>query len=253
MRQKELTIMKQNPLILSSWNSDLETLDLKIVDFLINLLQNELVVHGGELTLFNYEQVINRKILVKASRFKDIIGSGKNSNELILQSLRKISDTSTILRNFTDTDGKKYKAVVLRLINSIKEFDKSIEAKNIDKREDVFEIEFNDLFLKISTAAFNVQVGNYTKVSLPSSFELKSKYAIKLYQLIKQAEFKDTAFSFNLKELQEYFQVDEKQPFSYIVKFINKFAPEINKLIEFEYKIYKKEKTISFQVLRQPL
>jgi hypothetical protein len=106
VKNDNMTIMKQNSLILAKWKEELDSIDIRIVNVLIHSLQNELTIDNQKLNLFNYVQVMKRKVYIRASTFKENGNFGINSNKEIFESLLKIRNTSTVLRNFTDLDGK---------------------------------------------------------------------------------------------------------------------------------------------------
>jgi hypothetical protein len=249
IRSKDkITIMKQNALILAKWKQELDSIDLRIVNVLIHALQNELVIENENLNLFNYEKVIKRKVHIRSSTFKKNGNFGINANKEIFESLDKISNTSTILRDFVDLDGIKYKAKSVRLIDNVGILDKSNKDKISDAREEVFEITFNEWFLRTSTSSFNVQIGNYTSVPLEDYCSIKGKHGKKLYELLEQKRHRGTSFSMRLNELNEYFEIEGS--LSVIdQRVLKNNAKKVQTLIPFKYELFKKDEIVSFKYL----
>ena len=87
---KTPTIMKQNPLIIAEFEKSFSEVDYDIVNILLHSLQNELLLDGDTIDLFNYNKVLNRKVLIRASTFKNLGKFGKNANKDIFNSLKKM-------------------------------------------------------------------------------------------------------------------------------------------------------------------
>lgn len=244
----KMTIMKQNSLILSKWKEELDSIDMRIVNVLIHSLQNELTIDKKKLDLFNYEQILKRKVYIRASTFKNNGNFGINANKEIFDSLVKIRNTSTVLRDFVDTDGKRYKAKTVSLIDDVGILDKTNKDLVQDARNEVFEITFNEWFVKTSTIHFNTHVGNFTPIILNDLFFIRGKHGMKLYELLQQNKYRNTSFSMSLQELRDYFGF-EKGSLSVIVQKVLENAETVKKLIPFEYKVFKKDKIVSFQYI----
>jgi hypothetical protein len=240
---KTPTIMKQNPLIMAEFEKAFSEVDHDIVNILLHSLQNNLLYDGANINLINYKQVLNRKIVISAPTFKELGKFGVNANDQIFEALKKIRDTSAIIRNFTDIDGKFIKAKTVSLIDDVRLIAKSDK----DARENEFEIQFNEWFLQTSTRHFNQQVGNYTNVKIVTVASLKSKHAKKLYEILESQKYKHKSFAIKLKTLNRVFNLEDK-PLSYFTKIINIAKPLVDQLIKFEYEVHKKDKLISFNI-----
>lgn len=242
---KTPTIMKHNPLIMAEFEKAFSEVDHDVVNILLHSLQNELKLDGSNMDLFNYQKMLDRKVLIRSSKFKELGKFGVNANKEIFESLKKISDTSAVIRNFTDEQGRFTKAKTIRIIDSVAWIK---EGATLDNRETGFEVQFNEWFLQISTKSFNIQVGNFTNLTLESVSSLKSKYAKKFYEILKAREHRGTSFSLRLDELQAILSLEDK-PLSYITKELKRSAPKIEQLISFEYEVFKKDGLISFKYL----
>lgn len=237
------TIMKQNPLILAEFERAFSEVDHDVVNILLHSLQNELKLDNSTIDLFNCEQILDRKVLIRARKFKDHGKFGINANKDIFESLMKIKTTAAVIRNFTDIDGTFVKAKSISIIDDIR----WIEAGHLeDKREQSFEIQFNEWFLKVSTKNFNMLVGNFTNLSLGDTVDIKSKYAKKLYEILKAKEYRETSFSLKYEDMQKLFNLEGKS-FAYINQVLRRIKPMINNFIDFEYEVFKKDKLISFK------
>lgn len=237
---KTPTIMKQNPLIMAEFEKAFSEVDHDVVNILLHSLQNDLLLDGANINLINCNQVLNRTVSISASRFKELGQFGKNANEYIFEALKKIRDTSTIIRNFTDIDGKFVKAKLVSLIDDVR-----LIANDKDARENEFEIQFNEWFLKTSTRHFNQQVGNFTNVQIVTVSSIKSKHAKKLYEILESQKYKHKSFSIKLERLQTLFNLEDK-PLAYFNTMIKRIYPSVNELIAFDFTIHKKDKLISF-------
>jgi hypothetical protein len=242
MKKNLHQIMKQNSLILAKYEQKLNSIDLRLVNILIHAQQNLLIIGTENINLFNYQQLKERKIMIKSKTIKEAGCFGVNANEDIFLSLKKIRDTSAIVKNFTDVDGKTYRAMIVALIDGVRMIDKKIGTIP-DEREVQFEITFSEWFLKTSTAAFNTKVGNYAKMPAIISTISNNKSAIKLYELLKVYEYKNY-FSIKLLDLQKHFEVE--YTLAEFKKIIDRTKPKIETSISFEYEIEKKDKIINF-------
>ena len=243
---KAPTIMKQNPLIFAKFEQAFSEVEHDIVNILLHSLQNDLLLSdGSNIDLFNYGKIPDRKVTIRASTFKKLGKFDKGSNKDIFDSLVKIKSTAIKLMNFTDTDGVFVRGLAFSIIDTIRWVDTNSVK---DKREQVFEIQFNEMFLKISTKKFNQVVGNFTPLRLNDVSSIKSKYAKKLYEILKAKQYRETSFSLKLEELQDLFNLKDK-PLSYISKELNRAKKIVNNFISFEFEIFKKDKLISFKYL----
>lgn len=249
VKNDNMTIMKQNSLILAKWKEELDSIDIRIVNVLIHSLQNELTIDNQKLNLFNYVQVMKRKVYIRASTFKENGNFGINSNKEIFESLLKIRNTSTVLRNFTDLDGKKYKAKTVSLIDDVGILDKTNKDLVLDPRNEVFEITFNEWFLETSTAAFNTNVGNFTPLILNDLFSIKGKYGMKLYELLQQNKYRCTSFSMSLNDLRDYFHLPKSSLSVIVQRVLINNSDKVSQMIPFEYEVFKKDKIVSFSYL----
>jgi len=238
-------IMKQNPLILAEFEKAFSEVDHDVVNILLNELQNVFKIEENRMDLFNYEKVLDRKIIIPASRFKELGKFGVNATDNIFNSLKKISDTSAVVRNFVDHNNKPIKAKTIRLIDDVTLYERGAL---YDKREQAFEIQFNEWFLQIGNRHYNVQVGNYTKLDLTCVSSIKGKHAKTLYELLLSKEHRGTSFSLKLIQLQKLFGLKDK-PLSQIVAIIKRVQPKVSEHIDFEYTVFKKDKMISFKYL----
>lgn len=239
-------IMKQTPLIMAEFEKAFSEVDHDVVNILLHTLQNILKVgESDSLNLFNYEKLQQRKVVISAASFKELGKFGKNANEYIFESLKKISDTSAVIHNFTDKDNKRIKKKNIRVIDTVTWYEGGALD---DKRDQAFEVQFNEWFLQIATKQFNVQVGNYTKVELPTVSSLKSKHAKKLYEILKSQEYQNKSFALRHENMQRLFNLEGKD-FSYIVRIIKTAKPKVEKLLPFEFTPFKKDKLISFKIL----
>jgi hypothetical protein len=233
--------MKQNPLIMAEFGKALSEVDHDVVNILLHSLQNELKLDGASIDLFNYDKIFDRKVVLKASDFKELGKFGKNANEAIFESLKKIRDTSAVVRNFRDIDNRIVKAKTVSLIDDVRWL-----KDNADKRDHSFEVQFNEWFLQISTKHFNTQVGNYASVQIDRVSSIKGKHAKKLYELVKSQKWRGTSFSLSYSELQKIFNLDGKD-FSYIVRILKSSKPKVDKFIPFKCTPFKKDKLVSFE------
>jgi hypothetical protein len=240
---KTPTIMKQNPLIMAEFEKAFSEVDHDVVNILLHSLQNDLLLDGANMNLINYKQALNRTVSISSSRFKELGKFGVNANEDIFQALRKISDTSAVIRNFTDIDGKFVKAKTVRIIDGVR-LTKSVN----DARENQFEIQFNEWFLQTSTRHFNQQVGNFTNVKILTCSSLKSKHAKKLYEILESQKYKQKSFSIKLERLQVLFNLKD-QGLAYFNKIFIRISPVVYELIPFSFTIHKKDKLISFEYM----
>lgn len=240
-------IMKQNPLIMAEFEKAFSEVDHDVVNILLHSLQNVLKLDGDSVNLFNYEKIKNRKVAIAASTFKELGKFGKNSNKDIFESLKKISDTSAVIRDFRDVDNKFIKAKNIRIIDSVAWYK---EGELEDRREQAFEVQFNEWFLQTSARQFNIQVGNFTNLELTSITSIKSKHGKKLYELLESQRYKQKTFAIKLPQLQKYFNMDDKQ-LSFIIRTIERVKPQVEKLIPFEYEVFKADKLISFNIIQK--
>lgn len=242
---KAPTIMKQNPLIMAEFEKAFSEVDHDVVNILLHSLQNELKLDGSSMDLFNYEKILNRSVTIRASTFKELGKFGVNASKDIFESLKKIRDTSSTIRNFTDIDGKFVKAKSVSLIDDVRWLDAGTLD---DKREQVFEIQFNEWFLKVSTKTFNIEVGNFTNLEINTMVDFKSKHAKKLYEILKAKEYRETSFSLKLEDIQNIFNLENK-PLAYVTKMLNRVKPMVEKSIAFEFEAFSKDKLVSFRFL----
>lgn len=239
-------IMKQNPLIMAEFEKAFSEVDHDVVNILLHTLQNILKVgENDSLNLFNYEKLQQRKVVISAASFKELGQFGKNANEYIFDSLKKISDTSAVIHDFKDKEGKRVKKKNIRVIDTVTWYEGGALA---DKRDQAFEVQFNEWFLQIATKQFNVQVGNFTKVELPTVSSLKGKYAKKLYEILKSQEYRNTTFALRYENMQKLFNLEDKD-FSYVVRIIREAKPKVEKLISFKFTPFGKDKLISFEII----
>lgn len=244
---KAPTIMKQNPLIMAEFEKAFSEVDHDVVNILLHSLQNELKLDGSNMDLFNYEKIINRKVVIGASTFKELGKFGKNSNKDIFESLKKISDTSAVVRDFRDSNNKFVKAKNIRIIDNVAWYK---EGGLSDNREQAFEVQFNEWFLQISAKQFNIQVGNFTNIEIPTVASLKGNHAKKLYELLESQKYKHKTFAVKLSTLQKFFKMDGVQ-LSYITQVITRVKPKVEKLTPFNFTVHKADKLISFEILEK--
>ncbi|MGE4396062.1 MAG: RepB family plasmid replication initiator protein [Sulfurimonas sp.] len=243
---KTPTIMKQNPLIMAEFEKAFSEVDHDVVNILLHSLQNELKLDGDSINLFNYEAIKNREVLIAASTFKTLGKFGVNSNAEIAESLKKISDTSAWVKNFTDSDGNFTKAKNIRIIDNVTWYKEGMLS---DGREQSFKVQFNEWFLKISTKDFNIEVGNFTNLQINDIASIKSKHAKKLYEILLAKRYRETTFSIKLQDLQNIFNLQDK-PISYFTKIFKQIRPKIVPFIDFKYTVHKEDKIISFEYLK---
>ena len=242
---KTPTIMKQNPLILAEFQKAFSEVDHDLLNALLHIIQNEHRLDGEKVTLFNYEKITERKVIIPASRFKELGNFGINANKQIFESLKKIRDTSAVIRNFADIDGKRVKAKTVSIIDDVTWLE---EGALSDGREQGFEIQYNEWFLQVSTRQFNAKVGNYTNVELQAVSSLKSRHAKRLYEILDRQKNTNPEFSLPYDRAKVLFNMEESA-FSHITQTIKRIAPKVNALITFEYEVQKKDKLITFKIL----
>lgn len=239
-------IMKQNPLIFAEFEKAFSEVDHDVVNILLHALQNELLFSdGSKMDLVNYEKIPNRTVKIRAGKFKVLGKFGKNGNQEIFHSLKKINDTSAVIRNFTDIDGVRVKASTVNIIDKVSWIEKD---GTEDSREHIFEIQFNEWFLRVSTKSFNQQVGNFTPLLLSDVSGLKSSFAKTLYEILESKKYRETTFALKLEDMRKIFNLPERN-LSYFVDAIKRNKKNIDILIHFEYEVFKKDKLISFQYI----
>lgn len=243
---KTPTIMKQNPLIMAEFEQAFSEVDHDVVNILLHSLQNELMLDDANIDLFNYKEIHNREVLISASTFKRMGKFGKNYNSGIAESLKKISDTSAWIKNFTDIDGKFVKRKNIRIIDNVTWYDSGTQK---DGREQAFKVQFNEWFLQVSTKGFNISVGNFTNLELLNVKDLKGKYAKKLYEILEAKKYRNTSFSMKLEDLQKTFNVDNKKTIGYFNREIKRAKLKVEKFILFDFEVFSEDKLISFTYL----
>lgn len=239
---KNLCIMKQNPLIFAEFSNAFGGMDRDVLNVLLYVLQSHLIIEEKNINLFNYQAIFSRTIRIRASLFKKKAKLGINANSDIFASLKKIRDTSAIIKNFIDIDNTKVRAKTVSIIDSVKWID---ENATHDGREHAFEIQFNEWFLKVSTREFNSKVGNYTTVNLEDTASFNSAFAKVLYEILKSKQHRGIGFSLTLVEMRNIFNMQKRQ-LSHFVNIITRVQPEVTKFISFEVKVFKADKLISF-------
>ena len=242
---KTPTVMKQNPLILAEFEKAFSEVDHDVVNILLHSLQNEYLLDNTNINLLNYKDIMDRKVIIQASTFKNLGKFGKNANKEIFESLAKIQFTDARIKNFTDFDGKFVKAMTVSIIDSVRWLENGMTG---DNREQAFEVQFNEWFLRVSTKSFNIEVGNFTNLEISDLSLLKSKHAKKLYEILKAKEYRETSFAIKLSDMQKIFNLENKT-MAYMNQMLKRIKPLIEKFIEFEYEIFKKDKLISFKYL----
>ena len=240
---KAPTIMKQNPLIMAEFRDAFSDVDHDVVNVLIHALQNELLLDNMNIDLFNYKDIVNRTVSIRASKFKEFAKLGKNSNKLLFESLKKIRDTSATIRKFTDIDGKYYRASTISIVDSVAWIDLNATQ---DHREHTFEIQFSDWFLKASTKTFNAEVGNYSNIEIDKVSSIRSPFAKKMYEVLESKKYRGTSFSLNIKEINKIFKYRDSS-FSYFLSTLKRNYKKVNEIIPFSYESFKKDKIISFK------
>ena len=238
-------VMKQNPLILAEFEKAFSEVDHDLLNALLHIMQNEHRLDGQKVTLFNYEKITERKVIIPASRLKELGKFGVNANQKIYESLKKIRDTSATIRNFTDINGKKVKAATVSIIDQVLWLE---EGALGDGREQGFEIQYNEWFMQVSTRQFNAKVGNYTNIEIQTVSSLKSKHAKKLYEILNRQKNTNPEFSMSYDRAKVLFNMEESV-FSYITQTIKRIAPKVNILIAFEFEVHKKDKINTFKIL----
>lgn len=244
-----LTIMKQNPLILAEFQKTLSEVDHDVVNVLLHALQNKIKIEEENINLLTCNGIFDRIVKIPAKAFKQFGAFGINANEQIFQSLKKIRDTSATVRNFTDVDGRRIKAMTVSLIDGVKLIDEEEKNGVISAiKEHYFEVQINNWFLQTSTKEFNTKVGNYTPISLFEDVSLSGAFAKKMYEILRANQFKETTFSFKLEEMQKIFSLHGRA-LSYFVNNIKRDKEKLDRLIKFEYEVFKSDKIISFRIV----
>lgn len=238
--------LKQNPLIMAEFEKSLGETDHDLLNAMLHIMQNVFEVELKRIDLLNYERIMDRKVIISAADLKKLGKFGKNSNEEMFKSLKKIRDTSITIRNFIDIDGLKTKARTVAIVDNVR----LIAGGELgDGREQAFEIQFNEWFLTVATREFNQKVGNYTPVAIKMVAQIRSKHAKRLYEILSM-QIGKRQFEFSMPHQRgiELFGLGEVT-FGVLSQTIRRAAPKVQPLIEFDYTVHRKEKIISFIIV----
>lgn len=228
-------ILKQNNLINCSFK-ELETWSEIHHDLL-----NEIIA-----TFQNYEYKdglfpeMNKRIFIRRATLEKNMNIRRKNNKEIYELLKKMRDTSFTIKGISQPNGYTTTA-------SIAFFNYVYLHEKVGK-ESYFELEYTELFSLLCDKAYSLKFGNYSKVNLIETTNLKGKYAKALYELVKANKHKSPA-TLKEDELKSFLKYDVKNyRFSYLVREIEKVYEQINSLMPFKYTIHKIEKSITFKI-----
>ncbi len=228
-RQME-NIYKKQDLIFSKMPNDITELELKLINVLYKVVQNSV--------LRNKEMPSGDKwFKVELSYLREnmALSFDSNYNTLIKTAIRKIADRSIELHNFVHpANGKVYDWFLVKIIKD----------SNIEKKyKNFINIQFSELF--IITCWRKVK---YTTLDINVVNSFKSKYSIRLYEVLKTFSKFRTEVDMNLEFLNTIFLKKENKYLSKIVDILerHKVAEEVFKKLPFKYEAYKKDKKIAF-------
>lgn len=239
-------ILKQNPLILAEFNRAFSETQHDLLNGLLHIMQNVFEMDAEKLNLFTYNRIADRRVAISAADLKELGKFGVNANQYIFDALKQIRDTSAVLRNFVDIDGRRVAKKTVSIIDDVRQLDRS---ESPDSRQDYFEIQFNEWFLIASTRQYNIEHGNYT--SLPPMIvpSIVGKHAKKLYEILEMQQGRNSEFCITMDRAAEVFDgLSSKDPFSKFSRIIDRNADKVKAYIPFEHTPHKKDKLISFKI-----
>ena len=235
-RSIEPEIFKQNNLIECSFE-ELTTWSETHHDLL-----NELIAvfqqTSYEENLFNDE--FNKKIFVRRKTLERNANLKRRTNKEIYEFFKKIRDTSFTIKNIYQKNGDKATAAV--------GFLDIVIMHESPGKDSYFELKYTELFALLCHKEYSLKFGNYSKINLLKTTNLKSKYAKALLEMLEANKYKKV-FNLKEKELKAYLKYEVKNyRFSYLVREINKVYKDVNKIISFSYSPNKSEKSITFKI-----
>ncbi len=176
---------------------------------------------------------------------QEIICNKANVSKINL--FQNIKDLMNINYILTKEDKARLKKNGLNISDGAFSFITSI-IKNIDNpNKPIYKITFNnELFKFLLDKNYCLKNGNYTEIQISDISLLKGKHQKILAEILLSHKYKKE-FSLDYDFLIKKFNIQSK----YLVGIIKKVAISINKqFIKFEYEIHKKDKKISFRVLK---
>ena len=228
-------ILKQNNLINCSFK-ELETWSEIHHDLL-----NEIIA-----TFQNYEHKdclfpeMNKRIFIRRTTLEKNMNIRRKNNKEIFELLKKMRDTSFTVKGIYQPNGYVTTASIA-FFNYVYLHEKA-------GKESYFELEYTELFSLLCDKTYSLKFGNYSKVNLIETTNLKGKYAKALYELVKANKHKSpvTLKEDDLKSLLKY---DVKYyKFSHLIREIEKVYEQINSLMSFKFTVHKIEKSITFHI-----
>ncbi|MDD3056176.1 MAG: replication initiation protein [Aliarcobacter sp.] len=234
-RKIHCEILKQNNLIECSFK-ELETwseIHHDLFNELIAIFQNYEHKNG----LF---EDMNRRIYVRRTTLEKNINIRRKSNQEIFELLKKMRDTSFVIKGIYQSNGYKTTAAI--------SFFNYVYLHEKPGKESYFEIEYTELFAMLCHKNYSLKYGNYCKLNLQKTISLKSKYAKALYELIESNKYKKQ-FTFKEEELKSLLRYDVKHyRFAGLVREIEKVYKVVNSNVKFTYTAHKETKSLTFKI-----
>lgn len=231
-RNKESEILKQNNLIECSFK------ELQTWSEIHHDLLNEII---AIFQYYEYKDVLfeemKNRIFIRRLTLEKNLNIRRKSNQEIFSYLKKMRDTSFVVKGIYQPNGYKTTATI--------SFFNFVYLHEKVGRESYFEIEYTDLFALLCNKKYSLDYGNYTKIDLKKTLPLKSKYAKALYELVEANKYK-TKVVFSEEELKSFLRYNVKHyRFAGLVREIDKVYESVNFLIKFKYIPHKATKTIT--------
>lgn len=228
----DISIYKQNNLIqcpykeLQNWTE----LHHDLLNEIISIFQ----INKSTETLF---EELNNIIMVKRATLEKNACIKRKTNEDLFIFLKQIRDTSFTLTNFKDEFGVVYKYKTISFFNSV-------SLKETPGKHSYFIIEYSKEFAMLCNKGYSILFGNYAKINLSITTRLRSKYSKAVLEMLESNRYRKD-FVLSDEELHNYLKY-EKNPFSYLVRQIERSYKEVINHCNFTYIPNKKEKTIRF-------
>jgi hypothetical protein len=194
-----------------------------------------------------YHSKKNEVLKIPFKNLRKLMNLSSNNNYIsIIESALKSLATPILLKNYTDTNGKFYKAKALACIDNSYNYGKEQHFKKSE--EWVVEFKLNDEFFTIITKAFK---GNFTTLKWrETSNKLSSKYSIAIYEYLMSFYKNNFYLEVRLSTINEIFGLTDKPlPLSKVLIILKRCIKEIlvkTDLNYLEFESNKQHKMITF-------
>ncbi|MFL1706730.1 replication initiation protein [Campylobacter sp. MOP7] len=217
--------------------------DLKVLNFLLKTLQ-ECIKKDSKPVKFT-------TLVIPIELYKKVVDDGRNWRTNFIKSVKKLEKIAFELNNYRDIDKDEYIYwQSTRLVVSPK-----FSVQGSDKKNATCEVSFTQ---ELSSTCW--EKSNYTHLDFKTLNSFKSKYAIRFYEnliskiqnSVNENNYK-TEYDFRQNELEIIFETDLSTISKGLKKFLSSqihfedvVIPDLKTKLNFEYRVYSKDKIITF-------